>query len=138
MLLWRKRSPFTVFEVSLVKKVVLVKTLDIGCHGGHFPGNHVDLFQETMVVAWRRLDDFDHTRPFGPWLRGLPSSRSKPTAAYVTNFQVSFSVCCFPYEEKYSMRRFVTMIAFACFAMPVAAGEAGSKETDQKSLASGN
>lgn len=30
-----------------------------------------DLFQETMMVAWRRLDDFDHTRPFGPWLRGI-------------------------------------------------------------------
>ena len=30
-----------------------------------------DLFQETMVVAWRRLDDFDHTRPFGLWLRGI-------------------------------------------------------------------
>jgi RNA polymerase sigma-70 factor (ECF subfamily) len=30
-----------------------------------------DLFQETMVVAWRRLDDFDHTRPFGAWLRGI-------------------------------------------------------------------
>ncbi|MHB0959508.1 MAG: RNA polymerase sigma factor [Pirellulaceae bacterium] len=30
-----------------------------------------DLFQETMVVAWRRLDDFDHTRPFGSWLRGI-------------------------------------------------------------------
>ncbi len=30
-----------------------------------------DLFQETMVVAWQRLDDFDHTRPFGPWLRGI-------------------------------------------------------------------
>ena len=32
------------------------------------------------------------------------------------------------------MRRFATMIAFACFAMPVAAGEAGSKETDQSVL----
>jgi len=30
-----------------------------------------DLFQETMIVAWRRLDDFDRTRPFGPWLRGI-------------------------------------------------------------------
>lgn len=30
-----------------------------------------DLFQETMVVAWRRLDDFDQTRAFGPWLRGI-------------------------------------------------------------------
>ncbi|MCA9300519.1 MAG: sigma-70 family RNA polymerase sigma factor [Phycisphaerales bacterium] len=30
-----------------------------------------DLFQETMVVAWRRLDDYDRSRPFGPWLRGI-------------------------------------------------------------------
>ena len=30
-----------------------------------------DLFQETMIVAWRRLADFDRTRPFGPWLRGI-------------------------------------------------------------------
>lgn len=30
-----------------------------------------DLFQETMVVAWRRLDDFDQTRSFGAWLRGI-------------------------------------------------------------------
>lgn len=30
-----------------------------------------DLFQQTMLVAWRRLDDFDQERPFGPWLRGI-------------------------------------------------------------------
>ena len=30
-----------------------------------------DLFQETMVVAWRRLDDYDRARPFGLWLRGI-------------------------------------------------------------------
>lgn len=30
-----------------------------------------DLFQETLLVAWRRLDDFDSSRPFGPWLRGI-------------------------------------------------------------------
>jgi RNA polymerase sigma-70 factor len=30
-----------------------------------------DLFQETMLVAWRRLAQFDPTRPFGPWLRGI-------------------------------------------------------------------
>lgn len=30
-----------------------------------------DLFQETMVIAWRRMDDCDLTRPFGPWLRGI-------------------------------------------------------------------
>jgi RNA polymerase sigma-70 factor (ECF subfamily) len=30
-----------------------------------------DLFQETMLVAWRRLDDYDRSLPFGPWLRGI-------------------------------------------------------------------
>ena len=24
-----------------------------------------------MLTAWRRLGDYDHTRPFGPWLRGI-------------------------------------------------------------------
>ena len=33
-----------------------------------------DLFQETMVVAWRRLDECDLDRPFwAPWLRGIAS-----------------------------------------------------------------
>lgn len=30
-----------------------------------------DIFQETFLTAWRRLDSFDRTRPFGPWLRGI-------------------------------------------------------------------
>lgn len=30
-----------------------------------------DVFQEAMLVAWRRLDDYDRDRPFGPWLRGI-------------------------------------------------------------------
>lgn len=30
-----------------------------------------DLFQEAVLVAWRRLADFDRSRPFGPWLRGI-------------------------------------------------------------------
>jgi RNA polymerase sigma-70 factor len=32
-----------------------------------------DLFQETMLVAWRRLGDFDRDRSFGAWLRGIAS-----------------------------------------------------------------
>ena len=32
-----------------------------------------DLFQETMLTAWRRLEDYDRSRPFGPWLRGIAS-----------------------------------------------------------------
>lgn len=30
-----------------------------------------DLYQETLVVAWRRLDDYDKSRPFGAWVRGI-------------------------------------------------------------------
>lgn len=30
-----------------------------------------DIFQETMIVAWRRLDDFDTERSFAKWLRGI-------------------------------------------------------------------
>lgn len=30
-----------------------------------------DLFQETMLTAWRTIDRFDRSRPFGPWLRGI-------------------------------------------------------------------
>lgn len=30
-----------------------------------------DLFQETLLVAWKNLDRFDKSRPFGPWLRGI-------------------------------------------------------------------
>ncbi len=30
-----------------------------------------DIFQDTVLVAWRRLEDYDRARPFGPWLRGI-------------------------------------------------------------------
>jgi RNA polymerase sigma-70 factor (ECF subfamily) len=30
-----------------------------------------DIFQDTMMVAWRRLADFDKTRSFGAWIRGI-------------------------------------------------------------------
>jgi RNA polymerase sigma-70 factor (ECF subfamily) len=30
-----------------------------------------DLFQETMLIAWRKIGDYDRTRPFGAWLRGI-------------------------------------------------------------------
>lgn len=30
-----------------------------------------DLFQECMLVAWRKIDDYDPGRPFGAWLRGI-------------------------------------------------------------------
>lgn len=30
-----------------------------------------DLFQETMLVAWRKIGQYDRSRPFGAWLRGI-------------------------------------------------------------------
>jgi RNA polymerase sigma-70 factor len=30
-----------------------------------------DLFQEVMLTAWKKLDEYDRTLPFGPWLRGI-------------------------------------------------------------------
>ena len=41
-----------------------------------------DLFQESMLTAWRRLSEFDRTRSFGPWLRGIAA---KLTLAYYRN-----------------------------------------------------
>ena len=33
-----------------------------------------DLFQETMLIAWRKLDKCDTSRPFGPWLRAIAAN----------------------------------------------------------------
>jgi RNA polymerase sigma-70 factor (ECF subfamily) len=30
-----------------------------------------DLFQETYLTAWKNLERYDSTLPFGPWLRGI-------------------------------------------------------------------
>jgi RNA polymerase sigma-70 factor (ECF subfamily) len=30
-----------------------------------------DLFQDTMLIAWRKLAEYDRSRPFGAWLRGI-------------------------------------------------------------------
>lgn len=30
-----------------------------------------DLFQDTMLVAWRKIGDYDRALPFGAWLRGI-------------------------------------------------------------------
>jgi len=35
------------------------------------PSSVDDLFQEAVLVAWRRLGDYDRSRPFGAWLRGI-------------------------------------------------------------------
>ena len=30
-----------------------------------------DLFQDTMVIAWQKIGQYDRARPFGAWLRGI-------------------------------------------------------------------
>lgn len=30
-----------------------------------------DLFQDTMLIAWRRIGEYDRARPFVAWLRGI-------------------------------------------------------------------
>lgn len=30
-----------------------------------------DIYQETVLTAWKRLDSYDRKRPIGPWLRGI-------------------------------------------------------------------
>lgn len=35
------------------------------------PGLVEDVFQETLITAWRRFEDFDATRTLGAWLRGI-------------------------------------------------------------------
>jgi RNA polymerase sigma-70 factor (ECF subfamily) len=46
-----------------------------------------DVWQETMIVAWRKLEEFDRLKPFGPWLRGIAAktvlSYKRSTAKFV-------------------------------------------------------
>jgi RNA polymerase sigma factor (sigma-70 family) len=30
-----------------------------------------DLFQETMLIAWRKINEYNRARPFGAWQRGI-------------------------------------------------------------------
>jgi RNA polymerase sigma-70 factor (ECF subfamily) len=41
-----------------------------------------DVFQDTVVAAWRQIDSFDRTRPVGPWLRGIARNCIMSAARY--------------------------------------------------------
>lgn len=43
---------------------------------GHSQDVADDLLQESLLVAWRKIDTFDRQRPFGPWLRGIAAKLS--------------------------------------------------------------
>ncbi|MEM7474402.1 MAG: sigma-70 family RNA polymerase sigma factor [Planctomycetota bacterium] len=36
-----------------------------------------DVWQETMITAWKRWDDYDRNQPFGAWLRGIARNHIK-------------------------------------------------------------
>ena len=57
------------FEI-LVREHAQMLTVYLRC-AVRDPGTADDLFQETMLTAWKNLDKFDRSRPFGPWLRGI-------------------------------------------------------------------
>lgn len=49
-----------------------------------------DLFQETMLIAWRKIGEYDRARPFGAWLRGI--ARNLVLAHYrLSTRQIAFS-----------------------------------------------
>lgn len=49
-----------------------------------------DVFQETMLTAWKRLPDYDKSRPFGPWLRGIAA---RTAMAWRRQHAKSFALC---------------------------------------------
>ena len=49
-----------------------------------------DIFQETMLTAWRKLGEYDKQRPFGPWLRGIAA---KITLAHFRKSARSGQLC---------------------------------------------
>lgn len=49
-----------------------------------------DLFQDTMLIAWKKIGEYDRSRPFGAWLRGI--ARNMVLAHYRSAArQVAFS-----------------------------------------------
>jgi RNA polymerase sigma-70 factor len=49
-----------------------------------------DIFQETMLTAWRKLDAYDRSLPFGPWLRGIAG---RLVMAHYRKAKRNFMVC---------------------------------------------
>lgn len=63
------KSALSVFEILMREHAEMLRAYLHGLLGGDPIVD--DLFQEVMLVAWRRLDDYDRARPFAPWLRGI-------------------------------------------------------------------
>lgn len=59
----------TLFEILIRENTeMLLAFLRAGVRDRHAVD---DLYQETVLTAWKRLDQYDRSQPFGPWLRGI-------------------------------------------------------------------
>jgi RNA polymerase sigma-70 factor (ECF subfamily) len=59
----------SLFEILIRENSdMLVAYLRAGVRDGHAVD---DLYQETVLTAWKRLDDYDRDKPIAPWLRGI-------------------------------------------------------------------
>lgn len=65
----RPVDPLTLFEI-LVRENADSLTAYLRASVGE-PASADDLFQETMLIAWRKVEEYDRARPFGAWLRGI-------------------------------------------------------------------
>lgn len=52
-----------------------------------------DLFQETMLIAWRKIGEYDRARPFGAWLRGIARN------LVLTHYRLSTRQIAFSHEK---------------------------------------
>lgn len=63
-----------VFEILMREQTGMLLTYLRAIVGS--PAAVDDIYQETMLTAWRKLDSFDRTRSFGPWLRGIAKNHA--------------------------------------------------------------
>ncbi len=68
----RKEDAVVVFEILVRENQAMLITYLRAVLRDHSVVD--DLFQETMLVVWQKLDEFDRSRPFGPWLRGIAAN----------------------------------------------------------------
>jgi RNA polymerase sigma-70 factor (ECF subfamily) len=65
----RQAEPLVLFEILVRENADALTAFLRASVQDHAAAD--DLFQETMLVAWRRIGDYDRARPFGAWLRGI-------------------------------------------------------------------
>ena len=66
----RPVEPLAIFEI-LVRENADSLTAFLPQASVHEDAAADDLFQETMLVAWRKIGQLRRSRPFGAWLRGI-------------------------------------------------------------------